>query len=84
MTRTVSLIFVNTQNFTSAERLRAMQRVKFNWFLTGIYQRSIKKKRWKSKNNLNCPISFYNLLEWHLRISTVATLAVHRQIDGGE
>lgn len=43
MTGTVPLIFMATQNFISAEHLRVTQRVRLNWSLTGISQRSRKK-----------------------------------------
>lgn len=45
-----------------------------------------KGKRWKEggEKNLKYPILFYNLLEWHLRISTMDMVAVQTQIDEGE
>lgn len=39
---------------------------------------------WRKKKSLKCPILFSNLLEWHLRISTMDKVAVQTQIDEEE
>lgn len=60
----------------------ARRRAELNWSLAGnSMEKGEKGERIRGKKE--CPILFYNLLEWHLRISTMGEVAVQTQIDDG-